>query len=184
MPTANGCVRRRREQKPWIVEIHAPSSLRARSARPRPWSAARMRARSSPAAFRVYVITSTDSTSSPCSQTARTKRSTSTLVLPVPAPAETKTSPFASTAACCCSFTSSSFHPADRPEVAPRRAGAAAWVVRHVTRADTLAQIVRKRPRAFEALEELLVVEIVRAREARELLLRARPQQPARLPFP
>ena len=25
-PTANGCARRSREQKPWIVEIHAPSS--------------------------------------------------------------------------------------------------------------------------------------------------------------
>ncbi len=69
-PTGNGCARSRREQKPWIVEIHAPSSRRARSCRPRAWSAARIRARSSPAALRVYVITSSDSTSSPCSQTA------------------------------------------------------------------------------------------------------------------
>ena len=30
-PTANGCVRSSREQKPWMVEIQAPSSLRARS---------------------------------------------------------------------------------------------------------------------------------------------------------
>src|SRR6188474_2549649 len=50
-------------------------------------------------------MTSTDCTSSPSSQTARTKRSTSTRVLPVPAPAETKTSPVASTAFSCCSFT-------------------------------------------------------------------------------
>ena len=27
IPTANGCARSSREQKPWIVEIHAPSSL-------------------------------------------------------------------------------------------------------------------------------------------------------------
>ncbi len=40
-------------QKPWIVEIHAPSSPRARSGRPRSRSAARMRPRSSPAALRV-----------------------------------------------------------------------------------------------------------------------------------
>ena len=53
IPTANGCARSRREQKPWIVEIHAPSSRRARSWRPRACSAARMRARSSPAALRV-----------------------------------------------------------------------------------------------------------------------------------
>ena len=101
----NGCARKSREQKPWIVEIHAPSSRRARSWRPRACSAARIRARSSPAALRVYVITSSDSTSSPCSQTARTNRSTRTVVLPVPAPAETNTSPVASTAARCSAFT-------------------------------------------------------------------------------
>ena len=37
-------------QKPWMVEIQAPSSSRARSWRPRAASAARMRERSSPAA--------------------------------------------------------------------------------------------------------------------------------------
>ena len=52
-PTGNGCARRSREQKPWIVEIQAPSSRRARSWRPRACSAALMRARSSPAALRV-----------------------------------------------------------------------------------------------------------------------------------
>ncbi len=41
------------EQKPWIVEIQAPSSSRARSCRPRWASAARIRVRSSPAARRV-----------------------------------------------------------------------------------------------------------------------------------
>ena len=63
-----------------------------------------MRARSSPAARSVYVITSSDSTSSPSSTTAVTNRSTSTAVLPVPAPAATKTVPRASIAACCCAF--------------------------------------------------------------------------------
>src|ERR671935_739703 len=103
-PAAKGCAFRSRLQKPWIVEIHAPSSSRARSRRPRATSAARMRDRSSPAALRVYVITRIESTSSPSSQTARTKRSTRTDVLPVPAPAETKTSPPASTAASCSGF--------------------------------------------------------------------------------
>src|SRR6266550_597705 len=46
-------------------------------------------------------MTSSESTSSPSSQTARTNRSTRTDVLPVPAPAETNTSPRASTAASC-----------------------------------------------------------------------------------
>ena len=52
-----------------------------------------MRARSSPAARSVYVMTRIESTSSPRSQTERQKRSTMTVVLPVPAPAETKTTP-------------------------------------------------------------------------------------------
>ena len=39
-PTPNGCAFRRRLQKPWIVEIQAPSSSRARSCRPRSRSAA------------------------------------------------------------------------------------------------------------------------------------------------
>ena len=63
-----------------------------------------MRARSSPAALRVYVITRIESTSSPRSQTARQKRSTMTVVLPVPAPAETKTTPGSSIARSCSRF--------------------------------------------------------------------------------
>src|SRR2546429_440493 len=63
-----------------MVEIQAPSRRRARSCRPRSCSPARMRARNSPAALRVYVMTSSDSTSKPCSQTARTKRSAGTLL--------------------------------------------------------------------------------------------------------
>ncbi len=35
IPTANGCARRSLAQKPWMVEIHAPSSSRASSGRPR-----------------------------------------------------------------------------------------------------------------------------------------------------
>src|SRR5436190_15940789 len=62
-------------------------------------------------------MTRIESTSSPRSQTARTKRSTSTAVLPVPAPADTKTSPAASTAARCCSFTRA------LPSLPLRRAG-------------------------------------------------------------
>ncbi len=137
IPAANGCARSSRAQKPWIVEIHAPSRSRARSCRPDSTSALRIRARSSPAAFRVYVIASTESTSSPSSRTARTNRSTSTDVLPVPAPAETKTSPRASTAASCRSFTRASPGTSSRGRTTPgtrrhagrarrRRAGSAA----------------------------------------------------------
>ena len=71
-PTANGCAFSSRLQKPWIVEIHAPSSSRARSWRPRSTSAARILERSSPAALRVYVMTRIESMSRPRSQTART----------------------------------------------------------------------------------------------------------------
>ena len=49
-PPANGCARRSRWQKPWIVEIQAASSSRARSGRPASTRRARMRSRSSPAA--------------------------------------------------------------------------------------------------------------------------------------
>src|SRR5918999_1409457 len=72
-----------------MVEIQAPSSSRARSSRPSSRRRARMRPRSSPAARSVYVITSSESTGRPRSQTARAKRSTSTIVFPVPAPDET-----------------------------------------------------------------------------------------------
>src|SRR5262245_2690529 len=68
-------------------------------------------------------MTRIESTSRPRSQTARTKRSTSTAVFPVPAPAETKTSPVASTAACCCSFTPAPMVPLRRPEGATQRKG-------------------------------------------------------------
>ena len=98
-PASNGCARSKREQKPWIVEIHARSTSRARSRRPRSRKRSRMRSFSSPAARSVYVITRTESTDRPRSATAFTYRSTSTVVLPVPAPAETKTIPDSSIAA-------------------------------------------------------------------------------------
>ncbi len=93
MPAANGYACSSRWQKPWIVEIQAPSSSRARSARP-----ARRGGRGSASAARrrrarVYVITRIESTSSPRSQTARTNRSTSTAVFPVPAPARDEDDP-------------------------------------------------------------------------------------------
>src|SRR4051794_12097625 len=125
-------------------------------------------------------MTSTDSTSSPCSQTARTKRSTSTLVLPVPAPAETKTSPSASTAAVCCSFTSRPLHAAHRPEVAPGRAVAALRVVAHVARTDALRVAARTLARALDERPELLLREVVVALEARQVLGRVAVQQAAR----
>ena len=50
------------------------------------------------------MITSSESTSSPRSQTALQKRSTITVVLPVPAPAETKTTPCSSIARSCSWF--------------------------------------------------------------------------------
>ncbi len=105
IPASNGELRSRRAQKPWMVEIQAPSSSRASSGRPRSTSAARMRLRSSAAALRVYVITRIDATSMPSSTTWRTNRSTSTVVLPVPAPAETKTRPRVAIARCCSAFT-------------------------------------------------------------------------------
>ena len=46
----NGCAFSRRWQKPWIVEIQAPSSSRARSCRSSSASRLRIRPRSSPAA--------------------------------------------------------------------------------------------------------------------------------------
>ena len=63
-----------------------------------------MRARSSPAARSVKVMTRSESTSSPSSRTARANRSTRTVVLPVPAPAETNVVPRASIAARCWAF--------------------------------------------------------------------------------
>ena len=104
MPAASGCALRSRRQKPWIVETQAPSSSSARSGRPRSISRARILPRSSPAARSVYVITSSESTSSPSSTTALTNRSTRTAVFPVPAPAATNTVPRASIAARCWAF--------------------------------------------------------------------------------
>ena len=66
-PAAAGYARSNRWQKPWIVEIHAPSSSRARSARPDWISRARMRERSSPAARSVNVTTRMEPTSTPLS---------------------------------------------------------------------------------------------------------------------
>ena len=122
-PPPNGL--RLRQRGAEAVDRRDPGAVesRARSCRPSSRAARGSGQRSSPAARSVYVITRTESTSRPASQTARTKRSTSTVVLPVPAPAETKTSPRASIAACCSGFgadRSCAPHPAHRPEVAPR----------------------------------------------------------------
>src|SRR5688572_19127046 len=115
-----------------------------------------MRPRSSPAARSVYVITSSDSTSMPSSQTARTKRSTSTVVLPVPAPAETKTW--------------------------PRAAVAALGVVHDVARLNPLREATRQLARALDLAPEGLLVEVVVLREARHaVVLRLEPKQAARL---
>ena len=103
IPAAVACARSSRRQKPWMVEIQAPSSSRASCGRPASTSRVRIRDRSSPAERSVNVITRIESTSMPAS-TARTKRSTRTRVLPVPAPAETKTVPSASIAACWSGF--------------------------------------------------------------------------------
>src|SRR5262245_25316945 len=117
-------------------------------------------------------MTRIESTSSPSSQTARANRSTSTFVLPVPAPAETKTSPVASTAACCSGFiwASRALHPADGPEVAPRRARAAARVVLHVACADALRERAGVRSGRLEARPELVVLDVVVLRESRQVL--------------
>src|SRR5690242_863870 len=131
-------------------------------------------------------MTRIESTSRPPSHTARTKRSTSTAVLPVPAPAETKTSPVASTAASCCSFTTTEppqvtvcyllrsgsrsrsrpLHAAHRPEVAPGRALAVLRVVADVARADPAAELARLRARALDERPEGLLVVVVVPREA------------------
>src|SRR5207302_10705209 len=173
-----------------MVEIHAPSSSRASSGRPASTRRARMRLRSSPAAFSVYVMTRIESTSTPWSHTARANRSTSTIVFPVPAPAETNTSPFASTAASCCSFTRASsqnngpvsdteercltpsraLHPAHRPQVAPRRALAPARVVLDVAGADAAGQAARRLLGARDRAPERVLVEVVGAHVARERL--------------
>ena len=92
-PASNGCAFSSRWQKPWIVEIQAPSSSRARSWRPssrEPLAdpAAQLAGRPLRVRDHEHRVDA-----SPRSQTARTKRSTSTVVLPVPAPAETKTTP-------------------------------------------------------------------------------------------
>ncbi len=71
-----------RAQKPWIVEIHAPSAARASSRRPSSSKRARTRSFICAAAFSVKVIARIDSTATPSSITERTKRSTSTEVLP------------------------------------------------------------------------------------------------------
>ena len=82
-------MRSSRAQKPWIVEIEAPSAERASSRRPSSRKRARTRSLISAAALSVKVIASIPSTGTPSSTTALTKRSTSTVVLPVPAPART-----------------------------------------------------------------------------------------------
>ena len=104
IPASSGYAPSTRRQKPWIVEIHAPSSSRARSGRSSSSSRRRILERSSPAAFSVYVITRSESTSTPSSITARVNRSTRTVVFPVPAPAATNTRPRASIASSCCAF--------------------------------------------------------------------------------
>ena len=108
IPALSACARSRREQKPWIVEIHAPSAARACSRSPSSLKRRLRRGvRISAAAFSVKVIARIDSTATPSSATARTKRSTSTAVLPVPAPARTRSEPSRRSTARCCSAVSS-----------------------------------------------------------------------------
>ena len=90
-----------RAQKPWMVEMNAPSVRRAASGAPSARSRERMRSRSSAAAFSVKVIVSIADTSTPSSSTALTKRSTSTEVLPLPAPASSSRSPVRRSMARC-----------------------------------------------------------------------------------
>src|SRR5439155_12733119 len=72
-------------------------------------------------------------------------------------------------------------HPADAPEVAPRRTRAAARIVAHVALADALRQRARIGARRLQPRPELVLAQVIVARVSRQLLLRARPQQPARL---
>ena len=153
MPASKGWAFSRRWQKPWIVEIQAPSSSLARSCLPSSASRCRIRPRSSPAARSVYVIASTESMGRPRSQTARTKRSTSTVVLPVPAPAETKTSPPASIAASCSSFGARFLdhgHDLATRHIDHRShhvgQGAALRVVPHLARPDALDEMDARAP--------------------------------------
>ena len=62
MPALRACARSTREQKPWMVEIHALSEARASSRRPSSRKRCRTRVRISAAAFSVKVIASIDST--------------------------------------------------------------------------------------------------------------------------
>ena len=89
MPALSAWARSTREQKPWIVEIHAPSAARASARRPSSRKRRRTRVFISAAAFSVKVMARMPSTGAASSATACTKRSTSTVVLPVPAPART-----------------------------------------------------------------------------------------------
>src|SRR4029077_17219734 len=113
-------------------------------------------------------------------------------VFPVPAPAETKTSPVASTAACCCSFTlapelpperararSRALHAAHRPQVAPRRALAALRIVANVPAADLAGQRPRLQTRLVDRRPERLLLEIVVPGVAPERVALARTEKPA-----
>ena len=62
MPALSACPRSTREQKPWMVEIHALSDARASSRRPRSRKRRRTRVLISAAAFSVKVIARIDST--------------------------------------------------------------------------------------------------------------------------
>ena len=75
---------------PWMVEIHAESTLRACSTMPSARSAPLMRDFSSAAALEVNVMASTRPMSSTAPlESACTMRRVSVNVLPLPAPAET-----------------------------------------------------------------------------------------------
>src|SRR5438132_9911457 len=120
-------------------------------------------------------MTSTDSTSRPSSQTARTNRSTRTVVLPVPAPAETKTSPRASTAARCSALSaavvmSCPLDPAHPPEVAPGRARPALRIVANVARPDPFGGSTGALARAVDDAPERVFVEVVGLRELRQVI--------------
>ena len=92
MRASNGCSRRIRSAKPWIVEMYEASVARRSAVSPA--SSKRRIARSfiSLAAFRVKVMARTRSGPKRGSRAILTKRSTSTVVLPAPAPAVTASS--------------------------------------------------------------------------------------------
>ena len=142
MPGRVACARSSRRQKPWMVEIQAPSSSRASSWCPASTSRVRMRDRSSPAERSVNVITRIDSTSTPrldrprrsarrARESCRSPRRRRRRRFPRPR------SPPAGRVRRRLTTCSCAPHPAHRAELAPRGARKAALrVVPDVTLAD------------------------------------------------